>query len=141
MSREALNEEQFACPNCGQSHSYDEDNRVFGSQGCAQCGRTRPYLARPTKEGTIATGTKRGGSPSWMDPKYTLVRKEGNVHKALALEGPSTGQYIHCEGRTAQGAINDVMGQMAKKQGAKWWPTTSAWHNEVDKRNREIEGW
>jgi hypothetical protein len=133
------NERQFNCPNCGQSHSYEDDPKVFGSAGCASCGRTRPYLARPSG-GRIVTGTKGGGAAYWMgqNAEFTTVRKEGKSHKAAAVD--RSGMYVHGEGRTGQDVVNNVMGQLARQEDRKWWPTTHAWHKEVDAGNKEING-
>ena len=136
MSREALNDNQFSCPTCGQSHGPDEP--VLGNTGCPSCGRTIPFLAR-SRGGRIETGTRQGGTAHWMTPETTVVRKEGKVHRALSY-GPDRTTYIHGEGRSGQEAINNVMSQMADQQGKKWWPTSPGFHKQMDDARRDLLG-
>jgi hypothetical protein len=131
-----LNQDQFSCKTCGQSGT--EEDKVLGNTGCPSCGRTMPFLARP-QGGRIVTGTKRGGGAYWMTPETTVVRKEGSKHIAASY-GPDRTMYIHGEGRTGQEAVNDVMSQMAKQQGRKWWPTTHKFHQGMDEARREMLG-
>jgi hypothetical protein len=131
-------EEDAACPTCGMGHSYDDDNSILGSAGCGHCGRTRPYLVRPTRSGVLDTGTKNGGHMGWHtgdEKNRTLLRQTDDGWQAASYAPYSNSDFYDHTAPTQKAAIEGMMGKMAEGTRRKWWPTTKAWHDKLDKTN------
>jgi hypothetical protein len=74
------------------------------------------------------------------DTNRTLFRQTDDGWQAGSYAPFSNSDFYSHTAPKQTDAINGMMQKMAEGTNTKWWPTTKAYHDKVDKTNREING-